>query len=64
MASVSEKGLGLWDNSYRFPGMKITIEEGGIDEGPGEETSLGHPIGQRCRGRAGAQRTERSIKGL
>ena len=55
MASARERGLGLWDNCYRFPGMKITIEEGGIDEELREETSPVHPIGQHCRDRAAAQ---------
>ena len=32
----------LWaiDNSYRFPGMEITVEEGGIDEEPRAEKLL------------------------
>jgi hypothetical protein len=30
--SDKERTSGLWDNSYRFPGMEIAIEEGGIDE--------------------------------
>ena len=55
MASVSEKGLGLWDNGYRSPGMKITLEEGGIDEGPREETYPSLPIGQHCRDWAARQ---------
>jgi hypothetical protein len=38
--SNKERTYGLWDNSYRFPGMEIAIDEGGIDEELREEKLL------------------------
>ena len=38
--SDQERTSGLWDNSYRFPGIGIAIEEGGIEEELGEEKLL------------------------
>ena len=38
--SDNERTSGLWDSSYRFYGMEIAIEEGGIDEDLREERVL------------------------
>jgi hypothetical protein len=38
--SDKERTSGLWDNSYRFLGIEIAIEEGGIDEEIREERGL------------------------
>lgn len=42
--SDKERTFGLWDNSDRFPGMEIALEERGIDEKPREKTFPGYPI--------------------
>jgi hypothetical protein len=38
--SDQERTSGLWDNSYRFPGMERALDEGGMDEELIEEKLL------------------------